>query len=124
MRMLGKNRPGEEDPSDTGYRSLGAYSPPFLVERYLKYPSPPQDAPRKRAVVRIIADLGSPAQVPALIALLPDADIEVRMAAAKGLERITGTNLKYDEAYWKGDKVDAGQKAWDDWAKKNPPPKK
>jgi hypothetical protein len=124
MRMLGKGRPGEEDPSDSGYRSLGAFSPPFLVERYLKYPSPPQDAPRKRAVVRIIADLGTTAQAPALIALLPDTDVEVRVAAAKGLERITGTNLKFDEAYWKGDKLDGGQKAWEEWAKKNPAPKK
>ncbi|HXX94942.1 MAG TPA: FecR domain-containing protein, partial [Planctomycetota bacterium] len=124
LRSLGRYPEGQEDGSEAGYRGLGPYSPPYLVQEYLKYPTPPVDMPRRRAVVRIIADLGSAAETPALVGLLADADVDCRVTAAKGLERITGSNLKFDEAYWKGSSLDAGRKAWDEWLKKNPPPKK
>jgi hypothetical protein len=131
LRMLGHYPEGQEDPSDLGYRSLGSYAPPFLVEGYLKYPTPAQDLPRKRAVVRIIADLGGVAQAPALVALLVDPDTDVRVTAARGLERLAGTNLNFDAAYWKGDgrpntkpeAFEAGRKAWEEWAKKAVPKK-
>ena len=124
MQMLGRYQKGEEDLSDAGYRSLGEFSPPWLVANYLKYPPTAQETTRRRAAAKIVADLGTKAQAPALVSLLQDPDVEVRLPAAKGLERVAGTNLKFDEAYWKGDKLDAGQKAWDEWLKKNPAPKK
>lgn len=124
LQMLGRYKEGEEDLSDAGYRSLGEFAPPYLVANYLKYPPTAQETTRRRAAAKIVAELGTRAQVPALVALLQDPDALVRVPAAKGLERLTGTNLKFDETYWKGEKPDAGQKAWDDWLKKNPPPKK
>jgi FecR-like protein len=121
-QMLGRYKTGE-DLSESGYRSLGEFSAPFLV-KYLKYPPTPQETTRRRATAKILADVATKAQIPDLIGILKEPDADSRAAGAKGLERLAGTNLKFDETYWRGASLDAGQKAWDEWVKKNPPPKK
>jgi len=57
-----------------------------------------------------------------LAGLLTHVDPEVRVLAARGLARLNGgKDLGYNDAFWKGAGRDAGQKAWEDWAKKNAP---
>lgn len=123
LQMLGRYPKTEEDLSEKGYRSLGELSAPFLA-KYLKIPPSPTETTRRRAATRVLADLAGRAQAPDLALTLRDADAETRVAAARGLERLAGTNQRFDEAFWRGEKREAGEKAWDEWVKKNPPPKR
>jgi len=123
FQMLGRYKKGEEDLSDKGYRSLGTLSVTFLA-KYLRTPPIPQETTRRRAAARILADIGTRAEAADLAATLKDPDADTRVILAKTLERLAGTNLRFDEAFWRGEKREAGEKAWDEWVKKNPAPKK
>jgi hypothetical protein len=122
MQMLGRYGK-HEDLSDQAIRALGDLATPFLAE-YLKFPSSPQETSRRLASAKILQEHATKAQIPDLVPTLQDPDADTRVAIAKTLERLAGTNLKYDEAYWRGGKCEAGQKAWEEWARKNAPPKK
>ncbi len=106
------------DPYEVGFRGLGERSVPYLLA-YLKKSDPTAEGERRAAALKIIGDLASPALAPELATLLKDPEPEVRAAAARGLKRMTGQDLGFDEAYWKGEQVEKGGAAWADWLKNN-----
>jgi hypothetical protein len=123
LPKLGRYPEGEEDLSETGYRSLGFLSAPFLID-YLKKPATIQEIGRRKVTARLIGELATRDHVTDMAAVLNQPDADTRVFLAKGLERLTRTNLKFDEAFWRSDKYEPGVKAWMDWAKANPAPKK
>ena len=72
------------------------------------------DQRARREAVKIASDLATLAHLPDLVGLLEDGDGQVRLAAAKGLERLTGDDLGCKPADWTGD---AYRNAADKWKK-------
>ncbi len=68
--------------------------------RYLEATQSEPQQPRRATAARIIADVAQPRWIPDLIALLTDANAEVRAAAAQSLERLTGRNQGLSAAQW------------------------
>jgi hypothetical protein len=114
LAMLSQSRSAK---AETVFRALPEGSGPFLA-RFLRGPSLPIDVQRRKIAAKILADVAPARLADDLLALLQDADADVRVASAKGLERLAGQNHGFDEAYWRGDKTADGIKAWDAWVKK------
>lgn len=108
----------ENDPCEVALRALGERSAPTVLQ-YLKLPASPIDAPRRRAAARVMADTAPAASAGDLAALLKDTEPEVRVQAARGLQRLSAQDLGFDEAFWRGAKFADGHKAWTDWLAKN-----
>lgn len=105
-----------DDPSEAGLRDLGEYAAPALAQ-FVKIPTGPSDLPRRRAAVRVLADVAKdPLQ---LLPTLRDPDAQVRISGAKGLKRLTGEDLGKDDAYWSSDAAPTeGWKLWDEKLRK------
>jgi hypothetical protein len=98
-------------------RELGDDGVPPL----LAYLESTRDAPataQRVAAARIVSDVAAAERIADLIGLLTDANGEVRLHAARGLERLTGRNQGWDAESWRtqswGSCEGAYQK-WQDW---------
>ncbi len=111
--MLGQSRGPQAEPL---LRELPEAASPALA-KLLKSPPSPIDVERRKVAAKILADVAPKGSASDLAAVLADADADVRVQAARGLERLAGKNLGHDEAYWRGANVEAGRKAWEAWAK-------
>lgn len=89
----------QNDPCEAGLRALGAAAAPALVD-YFKFPATSRETVRRRAAARVLADVCPPASAGALVKMLKEADAEVKAAAAKGLQRLTGKDHGMDEKAW------------------------
>ena len=74
---------------------------------------------RRKAAAQALADAATLKSAPLLAGLLSHREAQVRIIAAGGLARLAGKDLGYKDDYWKGDKIEAGQKAWEEWVKQN-----
>lgn len=92
------------------------------LTRYIQSAPSRADPERRRKAARILADIAGAASVPDFVDLLGDGDAEVRACAARGLRRITGETLGFDEAYWRKDSCEEGRKRWEEWLKQHPEP--
>jgi HEAT repeat protein len=118
--ILSKEKPN--DPVEAALRPLGDLATPELA-RYLSRPLHPAHAERRAAAARIIAETGTLKSAAALVQLLQHSEPEVRVIAARGLTRLNdGKDLGFGEAVWKGEALEAGQKAWGAWLKQNSKP--
>jgi len=105
---------------EAGLRELGAWSAPLLAQG-LRRPGPSAETDRRRAAARVLADVAPATVAPALLPILKDPDAELRSAASRALKRITGQDLGFDDAYWRGADVAKGVAAWTEHLK--PPAK-
>ena len=118
--ILSNERPN--DPVEAALRPLGDLATPEL-SRYLSKQLHPAQAERRAAAARIIAETGTLQSAPALVKLLQHSEPEIRVIAARGLARLNGgKDLGFGEDVWKGEALDAGQKAWEAWLKQNSKP--
>jgi hypothetical protein len=108
----------ENDPQEAALLGLGERAAP-AVFAYLKIPGTPFQLPRRRAAARVMGETAPAASAGDLAAILKDADADIRVSAAKGLKRLSGQDLGFDEAFWRGAKFADGHKAWTDWLAKN-----
>jgi HEAT repeat protein len=100
-------------------KALGDLVTPELV-RFLQRSTLPPQAARRAAATRIIAESGTMKSAAGLAGLLQHPEPEVRVIAAQGLARLAGgKDQGFNDAYWKGDKLEAGQKVWADWVQNN-----
>lgn len=104
---------------EQGFREAGELSVPFLV-KYLKIPATAQETARRQDAAKILADVCGASSAGHLVALLRDIDGEVRASAGRGLARLAGNDLGFNDAYWKGTSLDRGQTAWAEWLKTRP----
>lgn len=119
LSILGAS-PGN-DPAEAALKSLGVFAIPTLVQ-YLKNSDHITQAERRAAAARVLSENTPLKSAKELAGLLTHVDPEVRVLVARGLTRLNGgKDLGYSDAFWKGAGRDAGQKAWEDWAKKNAP---
>lgn len=114
IRLLGQTRAPQ---AEEVLRALGEKSVPFLAE-YLKGSPGPLDAERRRRAARILADAAALGAAGDLVEILRDPDPEVRARTAAGLERLAGSNLGFDAAYWRGAEIEKGRQAWQEWLRK------
>lgn len=116
INILGKETP---DPVEPAMKTLGDFVTPELV-RFLQRSTLPQQMAKRAAATRIIAEAGTMKSASALAGLLQHPEPEVRVIAAQGLARLAGgKDQGFNDAYWKGEKLEAGQKVWADWVQKN-----
>jgi hypothetical protein len=113
-------RTPENDPFEAALKSLGDASFAFIGQ-YLSTPSNPADAARRIAAARVMGEAATAATAAKLLPLLDNELPEVRVAAAKGLARVAGTDLGSGDAYWKGEDRAAGLRAWEAWVSRNAP---
>jgi hypothetical protein len=111
--------PAHNDRCEAGLRLLGKWAAPLLAGA-LQQPSPQAELPRRRAAARVLGDVAPPPVASGLVPLLKDGDADVRGAAARGLKRLAGQDLGFDEAYWKGPDCARGAAAWEAHLKKSP----
>jgi len=116
VQILG--RESSNDPAEAALRSLADLATPELVRLVTKGANGPQPA-RRAAAVKIIAETGTMKSAAGLVSLLQNPEASTRVVAAQGLARLAGKDLGFNEAYWKGETLDKGQKAWEDWVKQN-----
>jgi hypothetical protein len=99
-------------------RALGDHAA-LPLTCYVQSPESLTEGRRRRDAARILADIASAPSVPDFVALLADADPEVRVQAARGLQRLTGETLDFDGKYWAGSDVARGTADWKAWLKAN-----
>jgi hypothetical protein len=117
VQELGRVTPN--DPAEAGLRSLGDLVTAEIVRFLNRTANGPQPA-RRTAGARAVAETGTLKSAAALVSLLQHSEPEIRVIAAQGLARLNGgKDLGFNEAYWKGESRDAGQKVWEDWLKQN-----
>lgn len=111
-------RQADNDPYEAALKSLG--EPAFaLLGSYLASPSNPADLARRTASARVMGEAATLKSAAQLLPLLGNETDGVRVAAAKGLARLGGSDLGKNDDYWKGEDRAAGIKAWEDWISKN-----
>jgi hypothetical protein len=112
------SKQAQDDPVEAALRSLGELAAPetarWLGRSYLE-----TQVARRKAAAGALADAATVKSAPLLAQLLTHQEAQVRVLVAGGLARLAGKDLGYNEAYWKGDKLEAGQKAWEAWVKQN-----
>lgn len=116
--MLGSLARENPDPVEPALRSLGELAAPGLA-RFLGRSVVVTQVARRAAAARILSDAATIKSAALLVPLLSHQESEVRVQGGRGLARIAGKDLGYADAYWKGDKVDAGRKAWEEWVRQN-----
>jgi hypothetical protein len=89
------------------------------LTRYIQSPDSRKDERRRRDAARILADIASSPSVPDFVALVGDEDPQVRLQIARGLQRLTGQKLGFDEEYWTGPDIARGADAWKGWLQEN-----
>lgn len=80
------------------------------------------DEPRRAVAARIVADMAPPRLIPDLIDLLADTNGEVRSAAARALERLTGRDQEFSVEEWRSQPPAACEEArtrWQIWWEQN-----
>jgi ferric-dicitrate binding protein FerR (iron transport regulator) len=97
-------------------RNLGEYGALPLL-RFVESAASRQEPERRHKAVGILADTAPIWMVPDLIALLEDDDPALRIAAARGLTRLTGTDHGLSPELWEGDPVErtAAVSQWRQW---------
>ena len=113
------SKQAQDDPAEAALRSLGELAAPEIA-RWLGRSYLETQVARRKAAARALADAATLKSAPLLAGLLTHQDPQVRVLVAGGLARLAGKDLGYKDDYWKGDKIEAGQKAWEDWVKQNP----
>jgi hypothetical protein len=109
----------ENDPAEAALRSLGELAAPGIA-RWLGRSVLETQVARRAAASRTLADAATMKSAPLLSGLLTHEEAQVRVILARGLTRLAGgKDLGYNDGYWKGDKLEAGQKAWEEWVKQN-----
>lgn len=117
VQELGRVTPN--DPAEAALRTLGDLATAEIARFLNRTAGGPQPA-RRAAGARIIAETGSLKSAAALVLLLQHSEPEIRVIASQGLARLNGgKDLGFNEAYWKGESRDAGQKVWEDWLKQH-----
>jgi len=99
-------------------RALGDHAA-LPLARYCQSPDSKNDPRRRRDAARILADIASSPSVPDFVSLVADEDPEVRVQAARGLQRLTGKTLGLDETSWRGSDFNHGADAWKRWLQEN-----
>jgi len=112
------SRQAENDPAEAALRSLGELAAPEIA-RWLSRSTLETQVVRRKAAARALSDSATLKSAALLAGLLTHPEAQVRVLVGAGLARIAGKDLGYNEAYWKGDKLEAGQKAWEEWVKQN-----
>jgi ferric-dicitrate binding protein FerR (iron transport regulator) len=77
---------------------------------------------RRRLAADILADLAQPWSIPDLIRLLKDDDGEVRVCAARGLQRLTNLSFSVEPEAWRrgdGERLDNAYQQWQTWWQEN-----
>ena len=85
---------------------------------YLKSTRETPDIAQRAAAARIVADVAEARWIADLIALLTDANADVRIHAARALERLTGRDQGCDAVTWQTQSWEACESAhqkWVDW---------
>jgi ferric-dicitrate binding protein FerR (iron transport regulator) len=97
-------------------RNLGEYGALPLL-RYVQSAPSRQDVERRHTAINVLADTAPIWLAPDLIALLEDDDPVVRVASARGLARLSGSDLGFPAEEWDADPADlaAGVAAWNQW---------
>jgi hypothetical protein len=109
----------QNDPAEAALRSLGELAAPGIA-RWLARSVLETQVARRAAASRALADAATMKSAPLLAGLLTHAEAQVRVIAAQGLTRLAGgKDLGFNDAYWKSDNLEAGQKAWQEWVKQN-----
>jgi len=116
IEILG--RESSNDPAEAALRLLADLATAELVRFLTKTANGPQPA-RRTAAVRIIAETGTMKSAAGMVSLLQNPEASTRVVAAQGLARLAGKDLGFNEAYWKGETLEKGQKAWEDWVRQN-----
>jgi ferric-dicitrate binding protein FerR (iron transport regulator) len=102
-------------------RRLGdAGVPPLLA--YLDSTRESADAAQRATAARIVADVAHARRIADLIALLTDANADVRFHAARGLERLTGRDQGCKPQTWQSEPwaaCESAHKMWLDWWAEN-----
>ena len=111
---------GREEAAEAALRSLGDLGAAELV-RFLTRSAGAPLPERRTTAARIVSETGTLKSATQLVSLLQHPEADIRVIAASGLARLAGgKDLGFNEQFWKGETRDAGQKAWEDWAKQNP----
>ena len=100
-------------------RSLGELAAPALAKYLGKAFLIETQVVRRAVAASVLADGASIKSAALLIPLLSHKEVDVRVAGGRGLARLAGKDLGYNDAFWKGDKLEAGQKAWEEWVRQN-----
>jgi hypothetical protein len=108
----------DPDPAEAALRSLGELAAPPIA-RWLPRSVLETQVKRRAVASQALVDAATIKSAPLLAGLLTHQEAQVRVIIAKGLEKLAGKDLGFKEDYWKGDKLEAGQKAWEDWVKQN-----
>lgn len=117
LQILSKQEPN--DPAEAAIRGLKELAAPGLA-RFLSRSFLETQVARRAAAARALADAATIKSAPLMAPLLTHAEAQVRLIIARGLARIAGgKDLGFPDAYWKGDKLEEGQKAWEEWVKQN-----
>ena len=116
LAVLAKETP---DPAEPSLRSLGELAAPALAKYLGKAFLLETQVVRRAVAARALAAGVTIKSAALLLPLLSHKEAEVRIACGGGLARLAGKDLGYNDAYWKGDKLEAGQKAWEEWVRQN-----
>ena len=97
-------------------RGLGEYAALPLL-RYVQFPLSKPNAAQRRAAMRILADIAPTWAIGDLIAILPDEDGEIRVDAARALERLTGLTMGRPSDDWRKpwDECEKSHRRWESW---------
>jgi hypothetical protein len=112
------SKEAENDPAEAALRSLGELAASETA-RWLSRSFLETQVARRKAAARALSDAATLKSAALLAGLLNHQDPQVRVLVAGGLGRLAGKDLGFNAEYWKGEKREAGQKAWDDWVKQN-----
>jgi hypothetical protein len=112
------SKQAQDDPAEAALRSLGELAAPEIA-RWLSRSFLETQVARRKAAAKAMADAATLKSAALMAQLLTHQEAQVRIIMAGGLARLAGKDLGYNEAYWKGDKLEAGQKAWEEWVKQN-----
>jgi hypothetical protein len=115
IAILAKENP---DPAEPPLRSLGELAAPG-ISKYLAKSVLETQVKRRAVAATALADAATIKSAPLLLPLLSHKEAGVRLQGGRGLARLAGKDLGYGEEFWKGDKVEAGVKAWEEWLKQN-----
>jgi len=115
LAVLAKEIP---DPAEPALRSLGELAAPGIA-RFLGRSVLETQVKRRGVAAQVLSEGATIKSAALLVPLLSHKEVEVRIQGGRGLARLAGKDLGYNDGYWKGDKLEAGQKAWEEWVRQN-----
>ena len=114
-------RPAAPGPTEQLIRAQGdRWSEPMAC--YVQSPRSRNDRAQRLTAARLLSDLAPPSAIPDLIALLGDADGQVRFHAVSALHRLTGQTLGRSPeqcAQETAESLGQTQKKWQAWWEQN-----